>query len=268
MTSMSMNKERIAALVVLLALVGSTAWILTAFKARQKQGKPGLKLAEQPTLDTRGGVVAPVSVALPETVLDYVSTNLPVDDLELSYLPKDTTYGRRNYSQPGSEPEYGYPFRSTMTVVLMGTDRTSIHKPEFCLTGQGWKIEKSELQTISIERPHRYELPTRKLTAGMRWKGSDGRIANLRAVYVYWFVSANRLTAEHKERMWATVEDLVQTGTLPRWAYVSCLTVCMPGQEEAAYQRMERLIAAAVPEFQLTTLPGPAEQRAAVAAFR
>jgi hypothetical protein len=141
----------------------------------------------------------------------------------------------------------------------MGSDRTSIHKPQYCLTGIGWKIEKSELVTIPIERPHRYDLPAMKLTAEMQGKAPDGRSATIRAIYVYWFVSDNRLTAEHKERMWATVEDLLKTGILPRWAYVSCFSKCWPGQEDAVYRRMTRLIAAAVPEFQLTTRPGGTE---------
>jgi hypothetical protein len=47
----------------------------------------------------------------------------------------------------------------------------------------------------------------------------------------------------------------VKTGVMPRWAYVSCLAWFKPGQEDAAYRRMEQLIAAAVPEFQL--YPGP-----------
>src|SRR5688500_3033807 len=179
---MRMSKQKIAVFLVVVALVGSTGGAISALRARQEQGKPGLRLVEQPTLDSHGKVVRPVSVALPENVLDFVSTNLPVEDIELDYLPKDTTYGRRSYFQPGSEKEFGYRLRSDMSVVLMGTDRTSIHKPQFCLTGKGWKIEKSELVMLPIDRPHRYELPVMKLTAGIQLKAPDGRIANIRAI--------------------------------------------------------------------------------------
>ncbi|MCI0537369.1 MAG: hypothetical protein L0Z50_19305, partial [Verrucomicrobiales bacterium] len=115
-----MNKQKVTVFFLVLALVGSAAGVISALKARQKQGKPGLKLVENPTLDSRGQVVCPVSVALPEALLGYSSTNLTVDDLELYYLPKDTTYGRRRYSQPDSEKEFGYPLRSDLSVVLMG----------------------------------------------------------------------------------------------------------------------------------------------------
>ena len=41
------------------------------------------------------------------------------------------------------------------------------------------------------------------------------------------------------------------TGVLQRWAYISYFTVCAPGEEDATFERMEKLIAASVPEYQL-----------------
>jgi hypothetical protein len=38
---------------------------------------------------------------------------------------------------------------------------------------------------------------------------------------------------------------------LDRWAYISYFSVCEPGQEDAAFERMKKLIAISVPEFQL-----------------
>src|SRR5262245_39120918 len=100
-----MNKQKIGVFLVVVALIGSAASIISVLKARQKQGRPGLKLVEKPTFDSRGEVVCPISVGLPETILGYVSTNMPVEDVELGYLPKDTTYGRRTYFQTDSEKE-------------------------------------------------------------------------------------------------------------------------------------------------------------------
>jgi len=42
---------------------------------------------------------------------------------------------------------------------------------------------------------------------------------------------------------------------LQRWAYISCFAVCLPGQEEATFERLKKFIAASVPEFQLTPKP-------------
>jgi len=56
-----------------------------------------------------------------------------------------------------------------------------------------------------------------------------------------------------EERNVEMARDLVRTGTLQRWAYVSCFSMCYPGQEQATYGRVKELITAAVPAFQLTT---------------
>jgi hypothetical protein len=80
-------------------------------------------------------------------------------------------------------------------------------------------------------------------------KGVRGRA---RALYVFWFVADGQLTADHNERMLWMARDLLMTGVLQRWAYVSCVSYCQPGQEEAAFARMSELIGAAVPRFQLT----------------
>jgi hypothetical protein len=45
--------------------------------------------------------------------------------------------------------------------------------------------------------------------------------------------------------------DVLRTGELGRWAYVSYFTGCRPGEEDAVFERMSKLIAASVPEFQL-----------------
>jgi len=38
--------------------------------------------------------------------------------------------------------------------------------------------------------------------------------------------------------------DLFHTGVLQRWASVSCLSACLPGQEDATFERMKKFIAA------------------------
>lgn len=240
-----MKKSRYILVAVTLALIGAGAGVLASLRAGQKLGQPGVKVVQQPTLDANGKVARTNSVYLPERVLDYSSESLPVTAVELGWLPEDTTYGRRRYKASDG-------FEMSMSVVLMGTDRTSIHQPQYCLTGQGLKIDESEATTIPIERPHAYDLPVNKLTATGVGKTAGGEKVIARAIYVYWFVSDNQLTADHLQRMWWMARDLIRTGTLQRWAYVGCLVVCAPGQEEAAFQRLKQFIAASVPEFQLT----------------
>ena len=245
---MSMRSMKV--LISVLLLVGSASGFLTFWKRIQKLGEPGVKVVAEPIYDEKGNRAATDSAFLPERVLDYSSEPVGVTRLELNWLPKDTTYGRRYYKAPDG-------FEMLISIVLMGTDRTSIHKPQYCLTGQGWNIDStvSGITALRIERPHPYKLPVMKLMTTAYRDKPDGQRTAVRGIYVYWFVADGELTADHLQRMWWMARDLACTGTLQRWAYVGCFATCLPGQEEPTFERMEQFIAAAVPEFQLSSGP-------------
>jgi len=225
--------------VVVLVLVGATAGVLTRLRANQKLGQPGLRtrpLAQSQNLE----------ILLPERVSGFTSEPVEQDKMVLGALPKDTSFGQRRY-------EAGDGFGTLVNVVMMGSDRTSLHKPQFCLEGSGWRIDHaaSGETTVRLERPQPYDLPVMKLIAAKQVT-SNGQTVAARAVYVYWFVAEDALTARHWQRMWWMAKELLRTGVLQRWAYVTCFSVCQPGQEEATFNRMKEFLAAAVPEFQLT----------------
>jgi Protein of unknown function (DUF3485) len=215
------------ALVLMVAASGFLVWM----KAHQKLGRPGLKLD------------------LPERVLEFRSELLAATPEEKQSLPQDTRIARRLYWNV----EQGETNYAQISVVLMGADRTSIHKPEFCLVGQGWRIEQKERISLPIQRPHAYSLPVMKFLAAKNVRLERGDVVRGRAIYLFWFVADQALTADHGQRMWWMAKNLLTTGTLQRWAYVSCFSTCLPGQEEATLARMTRLLVAAVPEFQETT---------------
>lgn len=234
-----MTGRKWTALLVGLALMAGGASVLLWVKANQQLGLPGVRTVA-------AGTPSGLAIVLPERVRQYGSTNLPPTDIELATLPKDTSIGARIYAGP-SGPEI------MLRVVMMGADRTSIHKPEFCVESQGWKITAREWAGVPIDWPRPYELPVRKFTAAMVWQPpGGGQPQQLAGVYAFWFVSGERLTASHWARMGYLSWDLLRTGKLPRWAYVSCFATCAPGQEDALFDRMKQFIAAAVPDFQLT----------------
>jgi hypothetical protein len=241
-----MRLRSVKILVTVLLLVGGTAGFLTGWKRIQKLGLPGVKVVAEPIYDEKGNLASTHSAYLPVRVLDYSSEPVGITRLELDWLPKDTTFGRRYYKSPDG-------FEMLISIVMMGTDRTSIHKPQYCLTGQGWNINASEsgVASVRIERPHPYDLRVMKLTTTAYRDKPDGQKTAVRGLYVYWFVADGELTADHLERMWWMARDLVCTGTLQRWAYVGCFATCLPGTEEPTFERMKKFIAAAVPEFQL-----------------
>ena len=231
-----MNRQQWVLVVVVLALMGATAGVLTRLRASQQLGQPGLKT--RALGDSRN-----LEILLPERVLDFTSEPVEQDSMVLGALPKDTSFGQRRYQAPDG-------FETLLNVVLMGSDRTSLHKPQFCVTGAGWAIERTELTGVPITQPCAYELPVMKLTTTK--EGTlNGQRVNVRGIYVYWFVAEDALTAHHWQRMWWMARELLRTGKLQRWAYVTCFSVCQPGQEEGTFNRMKQFLGAAVPAFQL-----------------
>jgi hypothetical protein len=244
-----MTRRKTILFAIALVLIGSTAGMLAHLRSNQKLGLPGVTTVPLAEPDADG---IKVDVVLPDQVVDFSSEIIPVDKMVLDFLPKDTSYGQRHYrASDGS-------FETFLNVVMMGTDRTSLHKPQFCLGGQGWVIDDSlsAKVEIPISKPIPYNLPVMKLVT-TKQVTEDGRPRSARGIYVYWFVSHEGFTASHTDRMWSMASHMLRTGILQRWAYVSCFSVCPLGSEEQTFERMKQFIAAAVPEFQLTPNSAP-----------
>lgn len=241
------TKAKLMLVVCGLAIVGAGI-ALDQLRTRQRLGNPGVRLVDQPSLNVKKEPIGTQSVPLPEKVKGFTSEYEPVPDAVLTWLPKDTTYGQRRYRAADG-------FWVSSTVVLMGSDRGSIHKPQICLVGQGWDIEKSELEHLRIEHPHVYDLPVMRLKATKEVQLESGQRIKVSGIYAYWFVSQDQLTADHWERQWWMAKDLLTRGILQRWAYVSYFAVCMPGMEQATFERMKGLMVESVPSFQLVAGP-------------
>lgn len=218
---------------LLMAVAGGAIFKL---QARQSLGRPGV-LAEAQDGSKRW------RIPLPERVAGMSSEEVPVVQEELDGLPPDTSFGKRLYRAADGAP-------LLLQVVLMGRDRTSIHQPQYCLTGQGFLIERTEEVRLAVGAPPARELPALKLTASKTFTTPDGQPVPVRGIYVYWFVADGAVTAHRRERLWWMARELLRTGTLQRWAYVSCFAQCRPGEEEQAFARVREFLAEAVPQFQ------------------
>jgi hypothetical protein len=241
-----MNREKIVLALVVLTLIGTTAGVLAHAKSNQKLGAPGVRTG--PLADSKN-----LEVLLPAVLPGYKSEIVPQAQIVVDMLPKDTSFGQRIYRGDDG-------FQMLANVVLMGSSRASIHKPQICLTAQGWKIDDalSHVEQLHLDRPLPYDLPVMRLVA-TKQEEVNGQMVTEQGVYVYWFVDADRITPQHVQRMLWTAGDILFTGVLDRWAYISYFSVCNSGQEAAAFERMKKLIAASVPEFQLVPGPKPAK---------
>jgi hypothetical protein len=233
-----MKSRKIIIFVTVLALIVCGAVALTWLKKNQRLGAPGIIAADIP-----GSIK--MSFSLPAHVPGYTSKSEAQAQVVLDTLPKDTSFTQRLYTDTNG-------FWVNANIVLMGMDRTSIHKPEFCLPGQGWTIAKQETVGIPISGPHPYRLRVAKWTITNLIQNNDGQKQEIQGLYVFWFVARNEETDSHWQRIWWLTRDLLTSGVLQRWAYVSYFSAGFaPGQEDAAFAKIEKLIATTVPEFQL-----------------
>ena len=235
---MTREKQIVVAATVLLIAV--TAGALGYLKRHQKLGEPGVKVVAVPLLDEEGKEAARQTVFLPAEVDGYQSEALPMQRLVLNELPADTTYGQREY-----RAEDG--FRIRMSAVLMGADRTSIHQPQYCVTGLGYRIERDEADIIKLETG--INVPVRKMLARGEFRGPRDTIIERNQVLVYWFVTKGSLTADHEERMWQQAVNQLKTGELQRWAYVTCVAGCEKGKEDETFDRVLDFIRQTAPHF-------------------
>lgn len=249
-----MNKKELSITIATLVIIACTAALLQFVQQGRKLGEPGVRLSRLPVMNDDGKVIGTNSIYMPDPGEGWGVQHFAVSDMEHEWLPKDTTYGRQIYRGPGH-------FEVAISAVLMGTDRTSIHKPQYCLSGQGWAITKTEVDTLRMTRPHPYDLKVMKLTTAMDVM-VQGQQQRVHGIYVYWFVADGLLTPHHGERMWWMARDLITKGTLQRWAYITYFTTCYPGQEDETYAKLTDFIRETTPEFQLAS-GQPAEKSAA-----
>jgi len=238
------NSPIVAAVLAAMLIVGGWALLLRV-KERQHLGVPGIKTQPVPTLSKAGGVIRTNSVYLPADVPGYNARRGDIDDTEWTALPPDTVFGRMLYEAPQGN------FTVQTTAILMGADRTSIHQPEFCLKGNGWNIQRKTTETIPFDGIRGGTLDVRRFDARSTVRGTDGRVHEMAAVYVFWFVADDQWTASHWTRTFWMTRDLLTQNVLQRWGYISYFALCPPGQESGTYEKICNLIRSTAPRFQI-----------------
>jgi exosortase len=220
-------------------------------------------------LNPRVGIKLAADGINPVALPDYLGTaweGQPADitPIEREVLPADTGFSRKNYVSLHNLNDRVY-----LSIVLSGRDRTSIHRPEICLVGQGW--------TIGQRTTHEFAWPTfAKPTAGKppiisgtmdgsaqsyaaipatvlhiehEFTTKRGEKVKVPALFAYWFVGADRVVASHWERIFYTSVDRLRHLQAHRWAYVVVQTTALDG-EQAALARIQSILDGTLPIFQ------------------
>jgi EpsI family protein len=189
---------------------------------------------------TNGGQPAELPVFLGR---QWVGFPAPVSAVERELLPPDTGYSRIEYASTRD------PHRVFLSIVLSGRDRTSIHRPELCLLGQGWTISGRGSHVFAYPGGQGAGFEATVLQAGSRSAGVPGGRASAPQLVVYWFVGGDRVVATHWQRLAIDAWNRIARGRADRWAYVLMQTDASDG-EAAALARMQAVPDATLPGFQ------------------
>ena len=184
-------------------------------------------------------------VALPNAIgLDWVGQVAEVTAVEREVLPADTGFSRRNYVSLLDRRQ-----QVLLSIVLSGRDRTSIHRPEICLVGQGWTITGQVRHAFSRPDTRAVLIPATVLRIEREFTAADGRKVKVPGLFAYWFVGADKVVATNTARVAYTSFDRLRHFEAHRWAYVFAQTFAMDG-EEAALARIQSVLDGTVPSFQ------------------
>ena len=157
-----------------------------------------------------------LSVQLPDTTT-CPKCGSPLGNMnwaERAMLPADTGLVRKYYSLPG------LPGGLHATIVLSGDDRSSIHRPQVCMTAAGNEITDERVIRIPLagrDRP----LEVMVMDMAKPFTREDGTQGSQLSYYAYWFVGKDRETASHLQRMLWMGYDRVFHGVSHRWAYIA-----------------------------------------------
>lgn len=222
--------------VVIVVLATGEAAFLQHLATAPDRGEAGVVLAA----DELNPVELPAFLGT-----DWIGRRAEVTPIEREILPADTGFSRKVYVSLAEQKR-----DVLLSVVLSGRDRTSIHRPELCLVGQGW--------TIDAATRHQFQFPSASGSPGSfpstvlevrREMASPRGKVIVPQLAVYWFVDSRTVVATHWERLLRDAWTRVTRARADRWAYVLMQTDASDGRA-AALSRMQRILDGTLPAFQ------------------
>ena len=157
-------------------------------------------------------------------------------DKELKILAEDTVFHKKSYLRANSSVTPRSvksdatdmerlaavtPYEEVeVSIVTSNSDMgNSIHRPERCLTAQGFNVEREKKFIVKVRGK---DLPVKKLSTVQHIKDeASGNVQHLRNVTYYWFVGHETLTNDHYARTWQDMKDRLLRGFDQQWAYAT-----------------------------------------------
>ncbi len=198
------------------------------------RGQVGVRLAA----DGQNPVELPVFLGT-----EWIGRRAEVTATERAVLPPDTGYSRKDYVAVADSAQ-----RVFLSIVLSGRDRSSIHRPELCVIGQGWTIMGVTQHRFGAPGRGPGAIPATVLKVRREVPTTRGSVI-VSQLIVYWFVGGDTVESTYWRRLARDAWNRVIHARADRWAYVLMQTDAHDG-EPAALGRMQTVLDQTLPAFE------------------
>jgi len=206
---------------------------LARLAALPPRGQVGVRLAA----DGQNPVELPVFLGT-----EWIGRRTAVTAVERDILPPDTGYSRMRYVAVADPARQVF-----LSIVLSGRDRSSIHRPELCVVGQGWTIKAAGEHRFATPGERDENFPATILHVQREVQTPRGPVV-VPQIVAYWFVGGDRVVATPWQRLALDAWNRVAHARADRWAYVLMQTDARDG-EAAALARMQAVLDQTLPVF-------------------
>ncbi len=221
-----------AAVIVVLAM--GEMLFLGRLASLPPRGQVGVRLAA----DELNPVELPVFLGT-----EWIGRRTEVTVAERAILPSDTGYSRKDYVAVSNSAQ-----RVFFSIVLSGRDRSSIHRPELCVVGQGWTIQAVTEHRFSTPGRAPGGFPATVLHVQREVQTPRGVVVVLQLI-VYSFVGGDTIESTYWRRLARDAWNRVFHARADRWAYVLMQTDAREG-EAVALARMQTVLDQTRPAFE------------------
>lgn len=224
------RRSQIVITVVVIGLAVGVMGFLGRLGSLPARGQVGVRLAA----DGQNPVELPVFLGT-----EWIGRRTAVSAAEHAVLPPDTGYSRKDYVAVANPAQ-----RVFLSIVLSGRDRSSIHRPELCVVGQGWTIRAVTAQTFNAPGG---TFPATVLHVQRAVQTPRGP-AVVSQLIVYWFVGGDTVEPTYWKRLVRDAWNRVVHARADRWAYVLMQSDAHEG-DAAALGRMQAVLDQTLPVF-------------------
>lgn len=184
-------------------------------------------------------VESAIDMKIPTYLGSWQTESYPASDKELSTLADDTKFSKAKCGLRRLE-EMSYitgkaPIDvADLSVVLSGYDlANSIHRPERCMPAQGHRGLITSTSELALDNGESIPLTRILSKRDFSYGPADARKhVTLDSLTYYFFVGAERVTADHTKRTLIDIFDRVAKGEAQKWAFISATMAYREGDEE------------------------------------